>query len=328
MTVAACLLVAAAIGSPASAQRRWVVAFANLTEEPGVTLEGTGFTGSEIRESFSLAARLHPIDLIFYDNRRDDARAVANAEAAVARKVDLYVQYHYGAAANAAVAEKLKAAGIPVLAVNAPVPGAPLYSLDNVAAGRVGGEALARFAARAWAGQPAAAVVIGPVSAAADRVPERVRGIIDALRQHLPTARVTTLDTGGNPARVAPLLGGFLTANPSRKILVAATDDATALAAKAAVETAGRARDAAIVGHGVDRSVHGGMNDRKEIDPSNRGSIVIGSVAFYLDRLGYEVLPLALRVLRGEPVPRQTVTPHKLVTAANVFIEYPPYDMN
>ena len=51
--------------TPASAQRRWVVAFANATEEPGVTLEGTGFTGPEVRESFNLAAPLHPIDLVF-----------------------------------------------------------------------------------------------------------------------------------------------------------------------------------------------------------------------------------------------------------------------
>src|SRR5207248_5678398 len=102
-----------------------------------------------------------PIDLVFYDNRRDDVRAVENAEAAVARRVDLYVQYHRGATANATVAQKLKAAGIPVLAVNDPVPGAPLYALDNVAAGRVAGEALAQFAARTWSGQPTVAVAIG-----------------------------------------------------------------------------------------------------------------------------------------------------------------------
>ncbi|PYM26930.1 MAG: hypothetical protein DMD78_03360 [Candidatus Rokuibacteriota bacterium] len=312
----------------ASAQRRWVVAFANLTEEPGVTLEATGFTGPEVRESFALAARSYPLEIVFYDNHRDDARAVANAEAAIARRVDVYVQYHRGAAANATVAQKLKAAGIAVLAVNEPVPGAPLYALDNAAAGRLAGEALAQFAARAWAGQPTVAVVIGRVSAAAERVPERVRGVTDALRARLPAARLNTLDTRGNPAQVAPLLGAFLSANASRKVLIAATDDATALAAKAAVESAGRVRDAAIVGQGVDRSIHGGMNDRKEIDPTNRNSIVIGSVAFYLDRLGYEVLPLALRMLRGEPVPPRTLTPHKLITAANVFIEYPPYDMN
>ena len=328
IVVAAVAVIVVGIGPPASTQRRWVVAFANLTEEPGVTLEGTGFTGAEVRESFTLAARPHPIDLVFYDNRRDDVRAVENAEAAVAGRVDLYVQYHRGATANATVAQKLKAAGIPVLAVNDPVPGAPLYALDNVAAGRVAGEALAQFAARTWSGQPTVAVAIGRVSAAAERVPERVRGVTDALRERLPAARLTTLDTQGNPAQVAPLLGAFLSANPSRKVLIAATDDATALAAKAAVEATGRARDAAIVGQGVDRTIHGGINDRKEIDPTNRNSIVIGSVAFYLDRLGYEVLPLALRMLRGEPVPPRTLTPHKLITAANVFIEYPPYDMN
>jgi ribose transport system substrate-binding protein len=322
------VVVAPGLGAPASAQRRWVVAFANVTEEPGVTLEGTGFTGPEIRESFNLAARPYPIDLVFYDNHRDDARAVANAEAAIARKVDLYVQYHRGEAANATVGQQLKAAGIPVLAINYPVPGAPLYAIDNAGAGRLGGEALANFATRTWAGQPTVAVVIGRISAAADRVPERVRGVTDALRERLPTARVTTLDTQGNTAQVAPLLGAFLSANPSRKVLIAATDDVTALAAKGAVEAAGRVRDVAIVGQGVDRNIHGGMNDRKEIDPTNRNSIVIGSVAFYLDRLGYDVLPLALRVLRGEPVPPRTATSHKLITAANVFIEYPPYDMN
>jgi ribose transport system substrate-binding protein len=299
-----------------------------VTEEPGVALEGTGFTGPEIRESFSLAARMHPVDLVFYDNRRDDARAVANADAAIARKVDLYVQYHRGAAANATVARKLKAAGIPLLAVNHPVPGAPLYTIDNTAAGRVAAEALVQFASRSWAGQPIVAVIIGPVSAAADRVPERVQAVAETLRQRLPAARLTTLDTQGNPAQVATLLGGFLAAQPSRKVLIATTDDATALAAKSAVEAAGRQRDAVIVSHGVDRSIHGGTNDRKEIDPSNRGSIVLGSVAFYLDRLGYEVLPIAVRMLRGEPVPAQTVVAHKLVSAANVFAEYPPYDMN
>jgi len=39
-------------------------------------------------------------------------------------------------------------------------------------------------------------------------------------------------------------------------------------------------------------------------------------------------LPLALRMLRGEAVPARTATPHKLITPANVFAEYPPYDMN
>jgi ABC-type sugar transport system substrate-binding protein len=111
-------------------------------------------------------------------------------------------------------------------------------------------------------------------------------------------------------------------------VLVATLDDPTALAAKGAIERASRMGDCVIVGQGVDKSIHGGANDKKEIDPNNRGSIILGSVAYYVDRYGYEVLPLAMTMLQGGEVPKRTITRHILISAKNVFTEYPPYDMN
>src|SRR6266567_1459819 len=98
--------------------------------------------------------------------------------------------------------------------------------------------------------------------------------------------------------------------------------------AKNAIEMNRRQSDCVIVSQGLDRSIHGGVSEKKEIDPYNRGSVVLGSVAYYMDRYGYDVLPLALRLLAGERLPPRTVTQHVLVTAANVFREYPPFDMN
>jgi ribose transport system substrate-binding protein len=291
-----------------------------------VTLEGTGFTGRDVRESFVLAARLHPVELVLYDNRRDAQQALANVADAIARRVDLYVQYFDDAATNAEAAARLRQARIPVLAINYPVPGASFYGADNHEAGRLAGEALGDFGVRTWRGQAMAAALIGP--ATSGPAVERGRGVAAGLKSRLPSVPMTSLDTRGNPAQVAGLLGRFLTAHPRSKLLIAALDDTTALAAKGAVETAGRLADAAIVSHGMDRTMHGGVNDRKEIDPGNRGSIVIGSVAFYLDRYGEDILPLTLRMLRGEPVAARTTTRHLLITAANVFREYPPYDMN
>ncbi|HET7344008.1 MAG TPA: substrate-binding domain-containing protein [Methylomirabilota bacterium] len=308
-------------------ERRYTIAFANLTEEPGVTLEGTGFTGREVRESFVLAARRLPVELVLYDNRRDPKIARDNAADAARRKVDLFVEYFDEPTANQAIARTLHEARIPVLAISHPVGDAPLYTADNVAAGRLAGEALADFAARSWSGRAVVALIVGPVGARHDRLPERVQGITEGLRRRQPALRIATLDTQGNPATVGGLVGKAVAAQPGAKFLVAALDDATALAAKSALESAGRLADGAIVGQGCDRTVHGGASDRKEIDPNNRGSIVLGSVAFFLDRYGYEVLPLALRVLRGERVPARTPTSHLLITAANVFREYPPYDM-
>jgi ribose transport system substrate-binding protein len=325
------LAVAAWLGAADGAvaqERRYTVAFANLTEEPGVTLEGTGFTGREVREGFALAARRHPIDLIFYDNQRDNARALANAEDAIAKKVDLYILYHRDPSTNAAIVDKLKRAGILVIALNHAAGATPLYTIDNGAAGRMAGEALGDFAARNWRTQNKIVAVLGPLGAQAEGIPERVQGVTEGLKRQLPSTRVVMLDTHGNPAQVGALLGKLLSAQPTAKILIAATDDQTALATKAALESAGRLQDGAIVSHGVDRSIHGGITERKEIDPNNRGSIVIGSVAFYLDRAGYSVLPLAMGMLQGQTLPPRTTVDHRLVTAANVFTEYPPYDMN
>jgi ribose transport system substrate-binding protein len=320
------VVLAGALGVGAD-ERRYTIAFANLTEEPGATLEATGFTGREVRESFVLAARRLPVDLVFYDNRRDSRTALDNANDAARRRVDLFIEYFHEPGVNERVARTLRDARIPVVAINYPVGDAPLYAVDNAAAGRIGGEALGEFAARAWPAANVIGVVVGAVNNRQDGVPARIQGVVDGLRRRQSSTRILSLDTQGNPAMVPTLIGKLLTAEPKAKLLVAALDDTTALAARSALEAGGRLPDATIVGFGCDRSIHGGANDRKEIDPSNRGSIVLGSVAFYLDRYGYDVLPLALRVLQGERVPSRTTTAHKLITAANVFREYPPYDM-
>ncbi|MGB8399789.1 sugar ABC transporter substrate-binding protein [Bradyrhizobium sp.] len=308
--------------------RRFLVAFANLNEEPGARIDGLGFTGAEIRRSFELASRALPLDMIYYDNGGDADKALGNARDAVSRKVDLLIEYNSDAGANAKIGRELGAAGVPVLAVNYPVPGAPLYSADHREAGRIAGQALGKFARENWSDQTVVAAILGDVSDPSPALTERIQGVTEGVKQELPELSPARLDSAGHPVRAGGVLAKFLAAQTNRKVLVATLDDATALAAKSAVEAAGRISDCVIVSQGADRSVHGGASEKKEIDPANRGSIVLGSVAYYFDRYGYEILPIALRMLRGEQVPARTSTKHVLISAKNVFVEYPPYDMN
>jgi ribose transport system substrate-binding protein len=320
------VLAAAPVG--AEEQRRFRVAFANLNDDPTVHVDGLGFNGAEVRRSFELASRTLPLDMIYYDNGGNAEAALANAEDAIDRKVDLFIEYNSDVDANTEIGRKLQAANIPVLAMNYPVPGAPLYTADNLAAGRIAGKALAEFARQNWPDQTVVAVIAGDLGDPAAYLTQRVRGITEGLRTDLPDAALTQLDTSGNPVRVEVPLGKFLASQSRRKALIATLDDPTALAAKAAIERATRISDCIIVSQGLDRSVHGGANDKKEIDPNNRGSLIVGSVAYYVDRYGYEVLPIALKMLHGQQVPERTATRHILVTAKNVFVEYPPFDMN
>jgi ribose transport system substrate-binding protein len=308
--------------------RRFRVAFANLNEEPGARVDGLGFAGAEIRRSFELASRSLPLDMIYYDNGGDAEKALGNARDAVSSKVDLLIEYNSDAKANAEIGHQLKAAGIPLLAVNYAIPGAPIYTADNIGAGRIAGQALGRFARENWSDQTLVAAILGDVSDPGAAVMARIQGVTEGLRQELPDLTPVQLDSAGHSVRAGGVLAKFLATQTRRKVLVAALDDASALAAKSAVETAGRMSDCVIVSQGADRSIHGGASEKKEIDPANRGSIILGSVAYYFDRYGYEILPIALRMLRGEQVPSQTSTRHVLISAKNVFVEYPPYDMN
>jgi ribose transport system substrate-binding protein len=308
--------------------RRFTIAFANLTDDPGTQLEGLGFTGEDVRSSFVLGARGLPIDLVPYDNARDRAKAIANAEDAVRRKVDLYIQYCGDPAANEEVARRLAAARIPVLAVNFPVANAPRYAADNREAGRIAGDALGKFALTTWRGRLLAAAILGATKDPSTAIQERIAGITEGLRQQLPNVVPAQLDSGGNFAEAQAQLRRFFAKETGTMVLVATLDDTTALAAKLAAETAGRVPDSVIVSQGCDSSIHGGANANKPIDPNNRNSIVLGSVAYFLDRYGSEILPLALKMLRGEPVPPRSFTTHILVTAKNVFKIYPPIDIN
>jgi ribose transport system substrate-binding protein len=325
------LVAAAALAAPGRAvaqQRRFAIGFANLTDDPGARIEGLGFTGEDVRTSFVLGARGLPIDLVLYDNARDRAKAIANAEDAAHRKLDLYIQYCDDQAANEEVARRLAGARIPVLAVNDPVGDAPLYAADNREAGRLAGDALGKFAQTTWRGRLLAAAVLGDVKNPAKTIQARIAGIVEGLHEHLPEVVPVQLDSGGNFADAQAQLRRFLAKESGAKALVATLDDTTALAAKLAAETASRVPDTIIVSQGCDSSVHGGTNAKKPIDPTNSNSIVLGSVAYFLDRYGSEILPLALKMLAGEHLPPRTYTGHVLVTAKNVFRIYPPIDMN
>ena len=308
--------------------QRFRVAFANLNEEPGTRIDGLGFTGSEIRRSFELASRSLPVDMTYYDNGGDGNKALANAKDAVASKVDLLIEFNSDARTNVEIGRMLETARIPLLAVNYSVPGAPLYTADNIGAGRIAGQALGKFAKENWSDQTLVAAILGDVSDPSAAVTARIQGVTEGLRQELPDLSLVRLDSAGHSVRAASVLSKFLAAQTRRRVLVATLDDASALAAKSAVEAAGRISDCVIVSQGADRSIHGGASEKKEIDPANRGSVVLGSVAYYFDRYGYEILPIALRMLRGEHVPSQTLTKHIMISAKNVFLEYPPNDMN
>src|SRR5947209_19951732 len=186
-------LLACGVGPSRAEARHFRIALANVDETPGVTLEGLGFTGSDLRRSFELAARTLPVDMLYFDNAGDPGRAVANAETAIAAKVDLLIEYNADADANAEVARRLASASIPALALVDPLAGAPLYGADNRAAGRIAGRALGDFALETWPDEQVLGLLIGDLADADPAAGDRVQRIIDGIHESLPTLNLAVL---------------------------------------------------------------------------------------------------------------------------------------
>ena len=234
------------------------------------------------------------------------------------------IEYNSDLDGNAEIGRKLRAAGIPVLAVNYPVPGAPFYGADNLAAGRIAGEALGEFARQNWTDQSVVAVIAGDLGDTATYIAQRVQGITEGLRKHLPDVALTQLDTSGNAVKLEGRWANSCCHRRGVKCWLQRSTIRPRLPQRERSSGRHAWATASSSVKVVDKNIHGGANDKKEIDPSNRGSIILGSVAYYVDRYGYEVLPLAMKILQGNEVPKRTITQHILVSGKNVFTEYPP----
>ena len=53
------------------------------------------------------------------------------------------------------------------------------------------------------------------------------------------------------------------------------------------------------------------------------GTRLVGTVAYFPERYGEELIPLALNILRQKPVPSTIFVKHQLLTPRNVDLIYP-----
>jgi ribose transport system substrate-binding protein len=94
----------------------------------------------------------------------------------------------------------------------------------------------------------------------------------------------------------------------AHKIAIVCFNDDAALGALLAARKLHREQDVVIVGQGADRRV------REEM--GNLGCRIIGSTAYEPELYGEKLIPLALKILRGEPVPPAVYIDHVFIPAA------------
>src|SRR6185437_14368586 len=113
----------------------------------GYAAQGTDYQFSkEVSAGLQRAAAAQGIELISVDNRYNPKIAQRNADVLVREKVDLVIEFQTDDHVAPIVAAKYREAGIPLIALEVPHPGATYFGANNYEAGMIGGRHLGRWA--------------------------------------------------------------------------------------------------------------------------------------------------------------------------------------
>ena len=269
-----------------------------------------------VNESLQRAAARERVDLFMVNNRYSVKEALRNVDLLIEKRVDLVLEFQTYHRVAPVISSKFLEARIPVIAIEVPHPGAVYFGANNYQAGLIGGRALGRWAKDHWDGVANQVLLIGlPIAGTLPAL--RITGIQDGLRSELPrlAAPATHLDGKGDFDQILSVVRRWLRRNARRRTLVGTVNDVCALAALRAFEEAGAGDLCAVIGQNAIREA------RNEL--RRPGTRLIGTVAYFPERYGDELIPLALNMLEHKAVPPATFVKHQLLTSKNVDLIYP-----
>jgi ribose transport system substrate-binding protein len=270
-----------------------------------------------VAESIDAAAAGANISLLVADNHDSAKTAVRNAERFVRERVDLVIEFQTDEHVAPVVAAKLIEASIPIVAVEIPHPGATYYGANNYSAGEMGGKFLGRWAREHW-GAAVDEVLLLELPLAGPVPRSRLVGTVDGLRKSLPLlaeSQVCWIDGRGKFGPSFEAVRKHLRHSRSRRVLIGAINDPSALGALRAFEEAGRAEGCVVMGQNA--SLEARVELRR---PSTR---FVGSVAYFPERYGAGLIPQCIGILERRRVPPAVFVEHQLITRDNVDRIYP-----
>lgn len=261
------------------------------------------------------AARLETIDLLVLDNRYNAKTALKNADLLIKEQCDLIIEFQTDETVAPIISAKYREAKIPLIAMEIPHPGGVYFGANNFEAGLIGGRALGRWARDNWDGQVDEILILELLRAGS--VPRaRLTGTVMGVREVLPALEdcpVTYLDGDGRFEESLKVARKHLRNTLPKRTLISGINDASVLGALRAFEEAGRMEQCAVMGQNASPEA------RAELRRSSR---FIGSVAYFPEKYGEQVLKLASDMLAHKATPPAVFVRHQLIDAKNVDTVY------
>lgn len=267
-----------------------------------------------VTSSLQSAAAASGVDLMILDNRYDAETALKNAEEFVRSRIDLVIEFQVEQQVAPVIADRIAAAGIPLIAIDIPHPHAIYFGVDNYRVGYDAGLLLAQHAIDQWNGR--VDWILGlDIEEAGPLVQSRITGAFEGIRsklEGLPVESFVRIDGRGMHDKSYRMVLDFLKRHAKEKhILLAAATDTSALGALQAVQELKRGKQVVIVGQDcIPEAVE---------EMRKPGSPIIGSVSHEVNEYGPRIIELGLGLLRGRSVAPYNYVTHKTVTSESLL---------
>src|SRR6266516_251522 len=200
----------------------------------GYAAQGTNYQFSrEVSLILERAAREEGSELIALDNRYSAKIAQRNADLLVREKVDLAIEFQTDETVAPIVAAKYREAGIPMIAIDIPHPGATYYGANNYEAGLIGGKYLGRWVKEHWHSE-LDEIILLELPRAGNLPQMRLTGVLVGINLSLPSAkncRITHLNGDGEMGTSFEIVRRHLRTSRSRRTLVGAINDISGIGA-------------------------------------------------------------------------------------------------
>ncbi len=285
---------------------------------------GTQPFSMEVERDILKQARLagfDEADILIMDNRYDAERALKNAERMLAWRPDVFIEYQADVKVNNIVAAKFADAGIPIIAVDIPVPGSPFMGINNWQAATMGGQTMAHLIQGKWGGWEAVdLVVLLQNPAGGEMTMLRSEGFATILTEEFGKQaedKIIRIDGGmGQFQQAKSAMMEILEHYPgAKKIAVTSINEETMSGVVMSLQETGRWKreDLIVITLGVDdlgkAQIREGLSD--------------AGIAFFPEKYGEYLIPAACAILEGYPVPSHLYVENEIITYNNIDQFYP-----
>lgn len=293
--------------------KRFRIGYAAQTEDSPFSAAVTG--------GLQRAAVKSNIELTVVNNHYSAKAALKNARELIAQRVDLAIEFQTHERVAAEISALFQEAGIPLVAVEIPHPGATFYGVNNYRVGLLAGRFASRWARQFWNGEVDEVILLA-LEAAGSLPQLRLAGAqagVQEILPGIPAERFSQMDGRGELGQARDVVRRHLRSGARKHTLVMGINDVMVLGALRAFDDLNLSRHCAAVGLGAIAEARAELR--------RPGSRLLGSVAFFPEHYGDDLLNVALDLLQGRPVSPAVYAPSHLITPENVDKFYPNDEM-